>query len=338
MTEGFKIGPYQISKGAMLSPMAGVTNPPFRRLCVELGASLSPTELISSHALVLIRQKPAREKKKIGMAVLPLIEPFENEFPLMVQLFGREPEIMAEAAREAEARGAHIVDLNFGCPAKKVIKNGEGAGAALMKNPELLQQIASECVKAVKVPVTAKMRLGWSPDEKNAVEIAKRLEDAGVQMLCVHARTRDQIHWGETDLQTLAQVCEAVSIPVIGNGGIKNIEDAVKMKEETKCAAVAVGQAAKGNPWIFRELLGNNSQVTLQDRIATCRRHLEFYLAWGGELRAVREMRKHVAWYLKGFEGAAAYRKRINETNSFNEFMIILDELKVSASLKSFET
>ncbi len=323
------IGPYTILDRAMLSPMAGVTNPPFRRLCVELGASLTPTELISSHALVLIRQKPSRENKKIGQAVLPLIEPFQGEYPFMVQIFGKEPYLMAEAAKEVAARGAQIVDLNFGCPAKKVVKNGEGAGVALMRTPDLLEEIARSCVKAVDTPVTAKIRLGYDKDEKNAPEIAKRLEGAGVQMVCVHARTRDQIHWGEVDLNTLAAVVDAVSIPVIGNGGIKSREDALRMMSAAGCAQVAVGQASKGNPWIFRELAGDGTKVTLKDRLKVCRRHLELYLEWAGEDRAVREMRKHVAWYLKGFDGAAAVRKRINEAPTFETFLELLKEIPV---------
>lgn len=323
------IGPYSIPDRALLAPMAGVTNPPFRRLCVELGASLTPTELISAHALTLIREKPARENKKIGRAVLPLIEPFDGEYPFMVQIFGRDPVRMADAAKEVTARGAQIVDLNFGCPAKKVVKNGEGAGVALMRTPNLLEEIARACVRAVGSPVTAKIRLGWSKEEKNAPEIARRLEDAGVKMLCVHARYRDQIHWGPPDLDALAEVCDAVSIPVIGNGGIRSLNDARKMMTASGCAQTAVGQGAKGNPWIFRELLGDSSPVTLRDRIAICRRHLDLYLEWAGEERAVREMRKHTAWYLKGFDGAAAYRKRINETDSIENFRRLLSEIPV---------
>ncbi len=325
-----KIGPYDIPDRAMLAPMAGVTNPPFRKLCVEMGASLCPTELIASNALVLLREKPSRAEKKLGQAVLPLIEPYPGEHPFMVQIFGKEPHLMAEAAKEVVDRGAEIVDLNFGCPAKKVVKNGEGAGVALMRTPHLLEEIATAVVQAVNVPVTAKMRLGWSPCEKNGPEIAERLEGAGVTLICVHARTRDQVHWGETDLDTLAEICRLVSIPVIGNGGIRSLEDAKKMMSTTSCTQVAVGQASKGNPWIFRELLGETREVTLEDRIDTCRRHLDLYLEWGGEDRAVREMRKHVAWYLKGFDGAAAYRNRINHAASVDLFRELLSEIPVS--------
>lgn len=321
------IGPYNLPDRALLAPMAGVTNPPFRKLCVELGASLTPTELISAHALTLIREKPSRENKKIGQAVLPLIEPFSGEYPFMVQIFGKDAAVMAEAAKEVTARGAQIVDLNFGCPAKKVVKNGEGAGVALMRTPELLSEIARACVRAVDTPVTAKIRLGWSQEEKNGPEIAKRLEGEGVQMICVHARTRDQIHWGPVDLDTLGAIVNSVKIPVIGNGGIKGLDDAKAMMAATGCAQVAVGQGSKGNPWIFRELLGNKAEVTLYDRVTVCRRHLELYLNWAGEDRAVREMRKHTAWYLKGFDGAAAYRKRINEAVTFEAFRRLLDEI-----------
>lgn len=167
----------------MLAPMAGITNPPFRQLCVELGAGLTVTELISCHALSILRKKPAHAHKKLGRAILPLIEPFFGEEPFVVQIFGKDPVLMAEAAKEVVDRGAHMVDINFGCPAKKVVKAGEGSGSALMRTPDLLQTIAESVVDAVDVPVSAKMRIGWNAATKNGVEIATRIEDAGVQLL-----------------------------------------------------------------------------------------------------------------------------------------------------------
>ena len=322
-----KIGEIPIGKGAMLAPMAGITNPPFRRLCVELGAALTVTELISCHALSMIRKKPAHAHKRLGAATLPLMAPFDGEYPLVVQIFGRDPDLMVMAAEEAVDRGAHVVDLNFGCPAKKVVKNGEGAGCALMLVPDLLQEIARRVVGAVSVPVTAKMRIGWSPESKNGVEVAKRIEDAGVKLLTVHARTRNQVHSGPVDLEVLAGIVRAVTIPVIGNGGIRSAEDAKKMVEATGVRRVAVGQGAKGNPWIFRALAGNETEVTLTGRLDTCRRHLDLYVEWAGEFRAIREMRKHVAWYLKGFDGAAAVRDRINRTDDVEGVRRILDEV-----------
>ncbi len=322
-----KIGAYDIAEGAALAPMAGITNPPFRMLCRELGASMTVTELISAHALSLIRAKPSLATKRLGTATLPLLAAYPGEHPLAVQIFGRDPALMALAAAEVVDRGADIVDLNFGCPARKVVKNGEGSGAALLRVPSLVEEIAKAVVRAVPVPVTAKIRLGWSGDTKNAPEVAKRLESAGTTAITVHARTRDQVHSGPADLAMLAEVCEAVSIPIIGNGGIRNREDAETMMARTGCARVAVGQASRGNPWVFREIAGGGGAPTLEERIATCRRHLSLYVEWAGEHRAVREIRKHVAWYLKGFPGAAAHRARINTTLTMADFERILDEI-----------
>jgi nifR3 family TIM-barrel protein len=236
---------------------------------------------------------------------------------------------MAEAARVVAGEGADVVDLNFGCPARKVIKGGEGCGVALMRYPELLGTIASEVVRAVDVPVTAKIRLGWSGAEKNAAFVARVLEDAGVKAICVHARTRDQGHSGPVDLETLRDVVRAVGVPVVGNGGIRSRADAEEMIAKTGCARVAVGQGAKGNPWIFREIAGGPCAPGLADRIATCRRHLEMFVEWAGEARAAIEMRKHACWYMRGFDGAAAFRKRLGEAIDAAAFHHLLDEIPI---------
>ncbi len=325
-----KIGSFDIGPGAFLAPMAGITNPPFRRLCLEMGASLTVTELISCHALLFLSAKEKNRTRKLGQKTVSLIERYPGESPLAVQIFGRDPEAMAEAARIAAGEGADIIDLNFGCPARKVIKNGEGSGVALMRDPPLLEEIAQRVVRAVDVPVTAKTRLGYGPTEKNAVEVARRIEGAGVQALCVHARTRDQGHSGPTDLALLREVVDAVGIPVIGNGGIRCKADADQMLAQTGCARVAVGQGSKGNPWIFSELVGEAFAAGLEDRIATCRRHLELYVRWIGEARAVIEMRKHASWYLKGFAGAAALRGRLGLAVDVASFHGLLDEVPVS--------
>jgi tRNA-dihydrouridine synthase B len=196
----------------------------------------------------------------------------------------------------------------------------------------LLQVIAQKVVTAVAVPVTAKMRIGWSPETKNGVEIAKRIEDAGVELITVHARTRNQAHSGPVDLDHLARIVREVSIPVIGNGGIRTVDDARRMMDSTGVERVAVGQGAKGNPWIFRALAGDDTEVTLTDRIDTCRRHFSLYVEWAGERRAVREMRKHVAWYLKGFDGAAAFRDCINRTVDVTGVLDILDDVARNCS------
>jgi tRNA-dihydrouridine synthase B len=321
------IGPYEISSGAMLAPMAGITNPPFRQICRELGASLTVTELISSHALTFLKKKPSLKRKTVGIKTLALTERFPGENPFAVQIFGRDPDQMTEAARILEADGADIIDLNFGCPARKVVKNGRGAGAALLLDPPLLQEIANRVVRAVAIPVTAKIRLGWDPDHVCAPDIAKRLEDVGTKAICVHARTRDQVHSGEVNFHALASTCRVVDIPVIGNGGISSPGDAKEMMERTGCRRVAIGQACKGNPWIFREILNIETQSALGDRIDLFKRHLTLYVKWAGEPRAVREMRKHACWYFKGFSGAAELRRRLSIASDMSAFLGLLDEI-----------
>jgi tRNA-dihydrouridine synthase B len=329
MTPGYRIGTFEFSSGAALAPMAGITNPPFRQLCTELGASYCVTELISCHAVVYFDSKAKNRQKKRGQKTLSLMERYEGESPHVVQLYGREPDIMADAARIVAREGADVIDLNFGCPARKVIKNGMGCGVALMRDPDLLGEITARVVDAVDVPVTAKTRLGYGRDEKNGVEIAHILARNGVTLITIHARTREQGHSGPVDYDYLKEIVDAVEVPVIGNGGILSAADAARMMAETGCAGVAVGQGAKGNPWIFSEIAGIGQRPNLAERVATCRRHLALYMAWGGEQRAVTEMRKHACWYLKGFDGAAAFRKRLGEANSQDAFNRLLDEVPV---------
>lgn len=255
-----------------------------------------------------------------------------GEHPHVVQLYGREPEMMADAAKVVAREGADIIDLNFGCPARKVIKNGMGCGVALMRTPDLLGEITRRVVEAVDVPVTAKTRLGYGQDEKNGVKVAKILAQAGAQLITIHARTREQGHSGPVDLAYLKQIVDAVDVPVIGNGGIHSVKDADDMLRQSGCAGVAVGQGAKGNPWIFSELAGVGTRPNLAERVATCRRHLDLYVAWGGEQRAVTEMRKHACWYLKGFDGAAAFRKRLGEATSRDAFLLLLDEVPMESN------
>ncbi|MBN2802402.1 MAG: tRNA dihydrouridine synthase DusB [Deltaproteobacteria bacterium] len=323
----YSIGRFNFGKGASLAPMAGVTNPPFRQLCSELGALYSVTELISCHAIIYFETKPKNRTKKRGEKTLALMDHYKGESPHVVQIYGREPDLMAEAAKIVEREGADIIDLNFGCPARKVIKNGNGSGVALMLDPPLLEEITRSVVNAVEIPVTAKTRLGYSKDAKNGVEIAQRLEASGVELITIHARTREQGHGGDTDFETLKNIVDAVKIPVIGNGGIKSYEDAENMIEQTGCRGVAIGQGAKGNPWIFREVAGGMGRPDIRDRVKTCRRHLQFFSDWSGEELAVLEMRKHAAWYLKGFDGAAAFRNRLGEATSLERFNNLLDEV-----------
>ncbi|MBN2719043.1 MAG: tRNA dihydrouridine synthase DusB [Deltaproteobacteria bacterium] len=329
MTNAFRIGSYEFGRGAVLAPMAGITNPPFRQLCQELGALYCVTELISCHAVVYFDEKDKNRHKKRGQKTLALMDRYVGEHPHVVQLYGREPDVMADAARIVAREGADIIDLNFGCPARKVIKNGSGCGVALMRDPELLGEITRRVVAAVDIPVTAKTRLGYGRDEKNGVEIAQILEKNGAELITIHARTREQGHSGPVDCDYLKQIVEAVNVPVIGNGGIQSLADATEMMRQSGCAGVAVGQGAKGNPWIFSEIAGTGQRPDLASRVATCRRHLDLYVAWGGEQRAVTEMRKHACWYLKGFDGAAAFRKRLGEATSRGAFYRLLDEVPV---------
>lgn len=324
-----RIGKFSFGKGAVLAPMAGVTNPPFRQLCRELGAIYCVTELISCHAVVYFDTKQKNREKKRGQKTLASMERYQEEFPHVVQLYGREPDMMAQAAHIVAREGADIIDLNFGCPARKVIKNGAGCGVALMRTPELLGEITRRVVDAVDIPVTAKTRIGYGATEINGVEVAQVLAQNGVQLITIHARTREQGHSGEVNFDYLKQIVDAVDIPVVGNGGIGSAEDAAKMIDATGCASVAVGQGAKGNPWIFSEIAQLGKRPELKQRVETCRRHLSLYIDWGGEQRAVTEMRKHACWYLKGFDGAAAFRKRLGEATSEAAFHRLLDEVPV---------
>jgi len=322
-----RIGPHELRPGAALAPMAGITNPPFRRLCFEHGAAYAVTELISCHAVVYLAQKARNRSRKRSVKILSLMERFEGERPFVVQLYGRDPGLMAEAARIVEAEGAEVIDLNYGCPARKVIKNGEGCGVALMLDPPLIGEITAGVARAVGVPVTAKIRLGYSAERKNGVEVARVLESSGARLITVHARTREQGHSGPVDLETLGEIVRSVGVPVIGNGGVRCRADAEAMMAATGCARVAVGQGARGNPWIFSEIAGGDGAPDLAERVRVCRRHLELYVSWIGEARSVLEMRKHACWYLKGFDGAAAFRKRCGEAVDAAAFSRLLDEL-----------
>ncbi|MDJ0764192.1 MAG: tRNA-dihydrouridine synthase [Myxococcota bacterium] len=362
--------------------MAGITNPPFRKLCKEMGAAFTVTELISAHALVFLSRKSSKKCLAARENMLLLIDRFEGEYPYAVQLFGRDPDVLCEAAQFIEARGVDIIDLNFGCPARKIIKGGQGAGVALMREPALLQAIAGRVVQAVSIPVTAKIRTGWSADDRNAPEVARRLADVGIQAICVHARTREQVHAGPVDLDTLAATCRSVSIPIIGNGGIRSPEDADRMIKKTGCQRVAIGQGAKGNPWLFRDLyfqvfhnrkidgkiggetngkiggetggkiggetngkiggetdgiiggeiggkMGRWAAPDLAERLSVFKRHLDLYVSWVGEDRAAREMRKHACWYLKGFDRAASFRKRLAEATDVAAYQRLIDDIPV---------
>lgn len=313
-----KIGNIELPHCVLPAPMAGVTDKPFRLLVREFDCTLVYTEMVSDNALVMGTRKTK--------AILDLTG---ESSPIAVQLFGSDPVTLARAARIAEEEGASLIDLNMGCPTPKIVKNGEGA--ALMRNPELASQIVSAVRAAVSVPVTVKLRKGWDENSVNAVEIARLAESCGASAVTVHGRTRDQFYSGAADWTIIKAVKQSLKIPVIGNGDIWKPEDARQMLEQTGCDGVMIGRGALGNPWLFRrtihylktgELL---PEPTLEERKDTSLRHLELMVAHKGEKVAVREMRKHLAWYLKGLPGAARARVLINKAGTVAEHREIMN-------------
>lgn len=314
------IGNVKIEKPLALAPMAGVTDQPFRLLCREQGAGLVCTEMVSAKAILY-------KNKNTGM----LMAIDEKERPAALQLFGCEPEVMAEAARQIAERNFDILDVNMGCPVPKVVNNGEGS--ALMKNPKLAGEIVKALVKAVKKPVTVKIRKGFDGEHVNAVEMAKILEDAGAAAIAVHGRTREQFYSGRADWEIIRRVKEAVSIPVIGNGDVDSPDAAAALLRETGCDGVMIARGAQGNPWIFSRVLRyleDGTLLPLPDRQEVKEmifRHGAMLIAAKGEYTGIREMRKHVAWYTAGFPHSAKLRGRINTVESLAELREVLESL-----------
>ena len=296
-----KLGNTEIRGKAVLAPMAGVTDRAFRELCMGFGAAYCTSEMVSAKGLVMSDRKTA---------ALLAISPAER--PMAIQLFGYEPDVMAEAARMAAEHSPAAIDINMGCPAPKIA--GNHSGSALMKDPALCGRIVEAVVRAVPLPVTVKIRKGWDADSVNAVEVARICEAAGASMIAVHGRTREQMYAPPADWEIIAAVKRAVSVPVIGNGDIDSARDAMDMMEQTGCDLVMVGRGALGNPWIFREI---NSQYDtgrpvsppgIYERMTVMNRHIERLCAYKGENVGMREARKHTAWYMRGFRGAARLR------------------------------
>lgn len=314
-----KIGNVKLANPYILAPMAGVTDRPFRLLCKEQGAGLLCMEMISAKAL--------QYKNKNTKALLS-IDP--GEFPVSLQLFGSDPGIISEQAKVIEELPFQILDINMGCPVPKVVKNGEGS--ALMNNPKLVYEIVYQTARAIKKPVTVKIRKGFDENLVNAVEIARIIEEAGGAAVAVHGRTREQYYSGRADWDIIRQVKEAVSIPVIGNGDVTSGESAVKMREETGCDGIMIGRGAQGNPWIFRDLLeyDRTGQMPPRPNARELRemmlRHARLQIEFKGDYLGIREMRKHVAWYTKGLKGSSKLRDEINRVESYEELEALLEE------------
>ncbi|MCR5721167.1 MAG: tRNA dihydrouridine synthase DusB [Lachnospiraceae bacterium] len=313
------IGNVSLKNNIILAPMAGVSDLPFRLLCQKEGAGMTCMEMISAKA-VLYNNKNTESL----LAIHP------DEECVSLQLFGSDPAIMAEIAKRIEERPFKILDINMGCPVPKIVNNHEGS--ALMKNPELVYDIVRSVSEAISKPVTVKIRKGFDEDHVNAVEVARAAEAGGAKAVAVHGRTREQYYSGAADRSIIKAVKEAVSIPVIGNGDIKCGADARRMLEETGCDGVMVGRAAEGNPFIFREITAfmegrEYTAPTLKEIKETVLLHADMQLEYKGEFIGIREMRKHLSWYLKGFEGASALRKRINEMETFKELKEIINNI-----------
>lgn len=316
-----KISNIQFENDVFLAPMAGITDIAFRGLCKELGCGLLYTEMVSAKGLYYGSSNTEA-----------LMNTSELEKPVAIQIFGSDPKIMASACEIFNTRDdICMVDVNMGCPVPKIVKNGEGS--ALMKNPKLAAQIIREMKKVSTKPVTAKFRKGFDSNSVNAVEFAKYLEDAGIDAIAVHGRTREQMYEGKADWNIIRDVKENVKVPVIGNGDIFSAEAALRIKEVTKCDAIMIARGAMGNPWIFREIIQaiKGEAViypTAEEKLDMCIRHLDLAVKYYEEIKAVREMRKHTAWYIKGLNNCTEIKNEINTKKNYDEVKQLLLDYK----------
>lgn len=312
------IGNVKLDNNVFLAPMAGVTDMPFRVLCREMGCGLVYSEMVSAKGIMYNNENTNK-----------LLFVSDKERPAAVQLFGSNPDIMGGMAKKIEGADIDILDINMGCPAPKIVKNGEGS--ALMKNPKLIGDIVFAVSHAQKKPVTIKIRKGFDDNSVNAVEIAKEAEKNGAAAIAVHGRTREQYYSGKADWDIIKQVKNAVSIPVIGNGDITDAVSAKAMMDQTGCDAVMIGRAAQGNPWIFREVAAYIekgeliSPPTMEEKREIARRHAEMLIAYKGEYIGVREMRRHLTYYTRGIKDAARVRRIVNGAESLEEILSMID-------------
>lgn len=314
-----RIGNVELESNILLAPMAGVTDKAFRMIVKPFGPALMYTEMVSGKGLFYKSKKTA-----------DLLTADESEKPVAVQIFGHDADIMAEIANSALEYGAAVIDINMGCPAPKIVNNGDGC--ALMKSPETAAKVISAVCRAVDVPVTVKFRAGWDDKSINAVEFAKIAEQSGASAVTVHGRTREQFYSGTADLDIIKTVKAAVKIPVIGNGDIIDGGSAAHMLEYTGCDGIMVGRAAEGNPWIFKEISAYLKDGTvlpppdLDERREVALKHLGLLVEFKGEHRGVLEGRKHMAWYFKGVSGGAVLRTALNKSQKYDEMCGLINE------------
>jgi nifR3 family TIM-barrel protein len=313
-----KFGNIATKNNVILGPMAGVTDLPFRRICKAFDCGMLYTEMVSAKGLLYESEKTKE---------LLQIDPIEH--PIGVQLFGSDPKILSEMAKKVQETDVDFIDINMGCPAPKITKNGEGS--ALLKNPDLIGEIVYETSKGLKKPLTVKIRKGFEADENNAVQVAKIIEQAGASAITLHARTRHQFYSGCADWDTIKAVKKALTIPVVGNGDVRTPQDAKAMIDHTNCDAVMIGRAAQGNPWIFKrtahyletgELL---PEPTFEERIEVIMQHTQNLVAYKGEYIGIREMRSHLTSYIKGVRGATAFRKQLTEVKTLSDVAYLLE-------------
>ena len=317
-----KIGKFNFPIPVFLAPMAGVTDTPYRILAREMGCPLVYSEMVSDKGINYRNEH-----------TLKMLHTEELERPMAMQLFGAEPDSVARAAEYIESLGcADILDFNMGCPAPKVVKNHEGS--AMMLDPERSYKVLKALVGAVSMPVTVKMRIGWDKEHINVLEMAKMAEEAGVQAVAVHGRTREQFYRDQANWKIIRQVRKSLKIPVIANGDIRNVQDLIHIREITGCEAVMVGRAAQGNPWIFRQLTQylKTGEIlpgpTMAERKEIIIRHLDMLLKFKGDYVGPREMRKHATWYTRGIKGNAELRVLFNKAETREDFLKILDKMK----------
>lgn len=326
-----KIGPYKLASLAILAPMAGVTDLPFRKLCLRMGAGMAVSEMIISNPKLLNSRK---SRLRIGHC--------DESIPRSIQIAGSEPDEMAHAALLNQQRGAQIIDINMGCPAKKVCN--KASGSALLKDPDLVKRILNAVVTAVDIPVTLKIRTGWSPDNRNGVEIAQLAEAAGIQALTVHGRTRACMYKGEAEYDTIAAIRQSVAIPIIANGDITTPEKAKKVLEITGAHAVMIGRAAQGRPWIFREInhyLRYKEKLpspTPQQVLEILLEHIHALHNFYGEQQGLRIARKHVGWYMQQQPDYPEFRDKFNRLDSANAQTDCIEEFFNNSSASALLT